>query len=157
MRKRYQEAKSLGFYVILFTALVVFLSMFIWIITTNREITLEKEIFSAIIGAAGGLIGFVATIFALYFTFNINAQVKEILLQDGFYMQVPRDMIRTACIFGLSIVSSIICYMVVGVTFSIFSIFAILSFITGLILTVYFLSRFFKIMKRNHLNREEPK
>lgn len=147
MRSKYTEAKSLGFYIILGIDIILTALLAALVGTHILCISDANALVGALIGADGAMIGFMITIFAFYFTYNMPESVKERLKLHGFYTQIPRDMIRSVIILAISIVCAIVSYFVQDILCSIIIILSITQFLGGLSVALYVTLRCFKILR----------
>lgn len=156
-RKRYEEAKSIGFYVVsaVFAILMVIGIILTFVLKIDYEI--EKDVITSIIAAAAAMLAVAVAVFTLYFGFNFHEEVKNILLEYGFYFQLPKDMIRTATIFGLCILISIISFFLKGVLNFLFALLSILTLIWGIAVLIFVICRFWKVIKLHLSKNTLPK
>lgn len=148
MREKGTEAKSVGFYIILIIDILLSLTMALLIGFEVLVVGSIEALNAALLGAEGALIGFMITIFALYFTYDMPEKLKAGLIAHGFYWQLPRDMIRCVVIFAIGITLSIISYFTASLAQSIIVGISILQLLSGLALSIYVTIRFFMIVKK---------
>lgn len=148
MRKKGTEAKSIGFYVIIISDIVVSLLISLLIGFNILSISNLDTLVGALLGVEGALLGFMITIFALYFTYDMPEELKKGLERHGFYTQVPRDMIRCIVVFAVSMIISISSFFIQGLAQSIIVGLAITQFLCGLALLIFVTMRFFMIVRK---------
>lgn len=146
-RKRFEEAKSLGFYIISFVYLVAIIVGTILSIVYKTNYCVSESVVTAVIGAAGAMLAVAVAVFTLYFSFNFHEEVKNILIEDGFYFQLPRDMMRSSIIFGLCIVVSIMSFFFKKTVNFIFCLYSIITLLWGITLLIFVICRFLKVIK----------
>lgn len=147
MRPKFTEAKSLGFYIILSIDLIISATLATLVGTHIVNMSDAGALVGALIGVDGAMLGFMITIFALYFTYNMPDGVKELLKKHGFYTQIPRDMVRSIIILTISLVSAIVSYFLNNVAHDVIVAISIVQFIGGLALALYVTFRFFIVLK----------
>lgn len=156
-RKRFEEAKSLGFYLISAIFFVLVLVSIMILSFTKPQITISENLITSIIAAAGAMLAVSIAVFTLYFNFSFSEHVKSILLQYGFYFQLPRDMLRSASIFGICIFVSIVSFFVQGKMNFIIDCCSILCLLYGISVLIYATIRFLKIIKLHLSETRLPK
>lgn len=77
-RKRYEEAKSVGFYIITFFYAVFIGLSIILILTLKPDWKMNENLITSIIAASGAMLAVSIAVFTLYFSFNMDDNVKEI-------------------------------------------------------------------------------
>ena len=147
MRKKGTEAKSVGFYVIASIDGVLSIALGLLLGFNVLCLSAWESLNGALISIEGALIGFMITIFALYFTYSMSDTLKERLIAHGFYWQLPRDMLKNIVIFAIGIVSSIVVYFVPSLVKSILIGVSIVQLLSGLALSIFVTIRFFMIVK----------
>jgi len=153
-RKRFEEAKSLGFYIISLVFLFLIIIGTVLTLIFKIDFKISTNVLTAIISAAGTMLAVAVAVFTLYFGFNFHEEVKNILLEFGFYFQLPKDMLRSAAIFGICIVVSIISFFLKKVANFLFGIYSILTLLWGITLLVFVIFRFLKVIKL-HLSKNQ--
>ena len=147
MRKKWSEAVSIGFYIILAVDFVLSVVLSVLVGINLLPIMDARDLTGALIGVDGAILGFMITIFALYFTHNMSEGMKELLKKYGFYWQIPKDMIRSVILLTVSILCAIVSYFIQSIAQNIIIMLSIVQFFSGLALALYVTLRFFTILK----------
>ncbi|MCL2848273.1 MAG: hypothetical protein FWE13_05995 [Firmicutes bacterium] len=155
-RKRGEEAISIGFYITIGIMSLLTVIAIILYFLLGYTIQLDSSILGAIIGVAGALIGFLITLFALYFSFGMKEELKSILIEYGFYKQIPKDILRTVFIYAFSLLLAIVSYffnnsenLSIIKVYDTLTILTISFFICAIFMTIFIVVRFFKIIFNN--------
>ena len=156
-RKRFEEAKSVGFYIVSAIFVLLMIIGAILTLTLKIDFKIATDVITSIIAAAAAMLAVAVAVFTLYFGFNFHEEVKSILLEFGFYFQLPKDMIRASAIFGVCILNSIISFFLKRVLNFLFSLFSILTLLWGIVVLIFVMCRFWKVIKLHLLKNTSRK
>ena len=156
-RRRFDEAKSWGYYVIriIFILLIVLSTIFIICFKINYKVAVD--LVAAVMSVSGVMLGFAVALFILYFGLNFKEEIKKILYEFGFFFKFPRDMLRTTIFFGVSILLLIISFFLKNIACFLFCIYGILTLLWGIVVLIYVICRFLKVIKKNLAKNTLPK